>query len=107
MDQLRLLEEQNDKKTPEQRQKDRDRKPVEFGSNDDFMLQQGLNKLEGKQVAESKSLMERRLAQNKPAQSASAPVAVKPALPVTPGASGTPGAAAPAPASASSTSSSK
>jgi carboxyl-terminal processing protease len=49
--------------------------------------------------------MERRLAQNKPAQSASAPVAVKPALPVTPGASG-PGAAAPAPASAGATSSS-
>jgi carboxyl-terminal processing protease len=87
MDQLRLLEEQNDKKTPEQKQKDRDRKPVEFGSNDDFMLQQGLNKLEGKPVQESKSLMERRLAQNKPAQSASAPVAVKPALPATPTAS--------------------
>jgi carboxyl-terminal processing protease len=84
MDQLRQLEEQNDKKTPEQRAKDRDRKPVEFGSNDDFMLQQALNKLEGKPVAESKSLMERRLAQNKPAQSASAPVAVKPALPATP-----------------------
>ncbi|SIT39794.1 Carboxyl-terminal protease [Paraburkholderia piptadeniae] len=84
MDQLRQLEEQNDKKTPEQRAKDRDRKPIEFGSSDDFMLQQGLNKLEGKQVVESKSLMERRLAQNKPAQSASAPVAVKPALPATP-----------------------
>ena len=49
------LEEQNDKKTPEQRQKDRERKPVEFGSLDDFMLQQALNKLEGKPVQESKS----------------------------------------------------
>jgi carboxyl-terminal processing protease len=57
MDQLRLLEEQNDKKTPEQRQKDRDRKPIEFGSADDFMLQQALNKLEGKPVQESKSLL--------------------------------------------------
>ncbi len=100
MDQLRLLEEQNDKKTPEQRQKDRDRKPVEFGTNDDFMLQQGLAKLEGKPVQESKSLTERRLAQNKPAQSASAPVAVKPALPVTPGTSGSSGASATLPASA-------
>jgi carboxyl-terminal processing protease len=100
MDQLRQLEEQNDKKTPEQRAKDRDRKPVEFGSNDDFMLQQALNKLEGKPVAESKSLMERRLAQNKPAQSASAPVAVKPALPATPTAT-TPAAPASATAPAS------
>jgi len=55
MDQLRVLEEQNDKKTPEQRQKDRDRKPIEFGSADDFMMQQALNKLEGKPVQESKS----------------------------------------------------
>ena len=31
------------------------------------MLQQALNKLEGKPVQESKSLSERRLAQNKPA----------------------------------------
>jgi len=100
MDQLRALEEQNDKKTPEQRQKDRDRKPVEFGSADDFMLQQGLNKLEGKPVQESKSLSERRLAQNKPEQSASAPVAVKPTNPVPGmGASATTPASAPAPAS--------
>ena len=32
LEQLRILEEQNDKKTPEQRRKDRERKPVEFGS---------------------------------------------------------------------------
>ncbi len=81
MIQLQQLEEQNDKKTPEQRQKDRMRKPVEFGSPDDFMLEQGLNKLEGKPVQESKSVSERRLAQNKPPRSASAPIAVKPALP--------------------------
>ncbi|KXU92280.1 peptidase S41 [Caballeronia megalochromosomata] len=85
LEQLRILEEQNDKKTPEQRRKDRERKPVEFGSSDDFMLQQGLNKLEGKQVVESKSYSERKLAQNKPPRSASAPVVAPPALPATPG----------------------
>jgi len=59
MEQLRQLEEQNDKKTPEQRQKERERKPVEFGSADDFMLQQALNQLQGKPVIKSKSPMER------------------------------------------------
>jgi carboxyl-terminal processing protease len=91
--QLQQLEEQNDKKTPEQRQKDRDRKPVEFGTSDDFMLQQALNKLEGKTVVESKSIAERQLAENKPERSASAPVAVKPALPVTPGSDTAPASA--------------
>ncbi len=59
------------------------------------MMEQGLNKLEGKPVQESKSLSERRLAQNKPETSASAPVAVKPTQPV-PGASGPVPASAPA-----------
>jgi carboxyl-terminal processing protease len=99
LEQLRILEEQNDKKTPEQRRKDRERKPVEFGTSDDFMLQQGLNKLEGKPVQESKSYSERKLAQNKPAPSASAPIVVKPALPATPGLDPAP-ASAPVPASA-------
>ena len=63
-EQLRLLEEQSDRETPEQRQKDRDRAPVEFGSSDDFMLQQALNKLQGKPVQLSKALLERRLAQS-------------------------------------------
>lgn len=56
MEQLRILEEQNDKKTPEQRQKDRERAPIEFGGADDFMLRQALNKFEGKPVAAPKSL---------------------------------------------------
>lgn len=56
VDQLRKLEEQNDKKTFEQCQKDCNRRLVEFGSSDDFMLQQALNKLQGKQVVESKRL---------------------------------------------------
>ncbi|WP_027795974.1 S41 family peptidase [Paraburkholderia acidipaludis] len=98
MDMLQQLEEQNDKKTPEQREKDRNRKPVDFGTPDDFMLQQAMNVLQGKPVTESKSPMERRLAQEKPEQSASAPIAVKPSASAVPGAS----APAAAPASAAS-----
>jgi carboxyl-terminal processing protease len=79
LQQLQQLEQDNDKKTPEQRAKDRERKPIDFGSNDDFMLQQALNKLEGKPVQESKSVAERKLAQRKVEASPAAPVAVKPA----------------------------
>jgi carboxyl-terminal processing protease len=78
LQQLQQLEDANDKKTPEQRAKDRERKPIEFGSADDFMLQQALNKLEGKPVQQSKSVTERKLAESKPPRSASAPIAVKP-----------------------------
>ena len=67
-EQLRLLRAQSDKETPEQRQKDRDRALVAFGSHDDFMLQQALNKFEGKPVQESKSLFERHLARSEPQQ---------------------------------------
>ncbi len=87
LQQLQQLEEENDKKTPEQRAKDRERKPVEFGSANDFMLQQALNKLEGKQVQLSKSITERKLAESKPPRSASAPVAVKPPASPVPAAS--------------------
>jgi carboxyl-terminal processing protease len=73
IEQLRLLEERSDKETPEQRQRDRDRAPVEFGSSDDFMLQQALNKLQGKPVLESKALLERRLAQSDSPQSQAEP----------------------------------
>ncbi|HWX11587.1 MAG TPA: S41 family peptidase [Trinickia sp.] len=80
LQQLQQLEQENDKKTPEQRAKDRERKAIDFGSTDDFMLQQAVNKLEGKPVQESKSIAERNLAQRKVEQSASAPIAVsKPA----------------------------
>jgi carboxyl-terminal processing protease len=96
MNQLRKLEEENDKKTPEQREKDRNRVPVEFGSPSDFMLQQAEHKLKGEPVQESKSLVERKLADDKPGRSASAPIAVKPALPAVPGS----GTKAPRPASA-------
>jgi len=74
VEQLRRLEERSDKETPEQRQKDRDRAPVEFGSSDDFMLQQALNKLQGKPVLESKALLERRLAQSDASASQTEPV---------------------------------
>ncbi len=57
VDELRRLEEENAKKTPEEREKDR-RKPVEFGSADDFMLQQAIAQLNGKPVQRSKSRLE-------------------------------------------------
>jgi carboxyl-terminal processing protease len=99
LDQLRQLEEANAKKTPAQREKERSRAPIEFGSKDDFMLAQAVNQLSGQPVQESKSAAERTMAENKPPRSASAPIAVKPALPAVP--SSAPGpSAAPAPASA-------
>ena len=52
------------------------------------MLSKRLNKLEGKPVPNRSRYSERKLAQNKPARSASAPVVVKPALPATPGSAG-------------------
>jgi carboxyl-terminal processing protease len=105
LEQLRQLEEQNSKKTPEQREKERNRPPIEFGSTDDFMLQQAMHQLKSEPVQESKSIAERKMAENKPPRSASAPVAVKPALPAVPGSGTAPasspaGASAPAPASA-------
>lgn len=98
MDQLRQLEERNDKMTPEERLKARNRPPVDFGSPEDFMLSQALNKLEGKPVKLSESKTERSLAAEKPQPSASAPVVTqRPALPRVPSAS------SPAPASTAKT----
>jgi len=54
---LRNLEEANAKKTPEQRDKDRNRPPPDFGSANDFMLQQAINELKGQPVALSKALI--------------------------------------------------
>jgi carboxyl-terminal processing protease len=85
MDQLRQLEEENAKKTPEQRDKDRKRVFPEFGSADDFMLQQALHKLKGEPVQLSRSRVERSMAADKPGRAASAPIAVAPALPSVPG----------------------
>ncbi|OTP76506.1 S41 family peptidase [Caballeronia sordidicola] len=74
VEEMRLLDERSDKETPEQRQKDRDRARVEFGSSDDFMLQQALNKLRGKPLIVSKSLLELRLAQGESPQTPAGPV---------------------------------
>lgn len=58
VEELRRLEEENAKKTPEQREKERNKKPIEFGSAEDFMLQQALADLKGQPVKRSKSVLE-------------------------------------------------
>jgi len=66
IEELRRLEEENAKKTPEERDKERKKKPVEFGSADDFMLQQAINQLEGQPVKRSKSRLEASAQSDKP-----------------------------------------
>lgn len=58
IEELRRLEEENAKKTPEQREKERNKKPIEFGSAEDFMLQQAVADLKGQPVKRSKSVLE-------------------------------------------------
>ncbi|AOE88489.1 S41 family peptidase [Ralstonia solanacearum] len=58
VEELRRLEEETAKKTPEQREKERNKKPIEFGSTDDFMLQQAVAELKGQPVKRSKSVLE-------------------------------------------------
>ncbi|MET3446943.1 S41 family peptidase [Ralstonia pickettii] len=58
VEELRRLEEENAKKTPEQREKERNKKPIEFGSAEDFMLQQAIADLKGQPVKRSKSVLE-------------------------------------------------
>ncbi len=84
VEELRRLEEENAKKSPEEREKDRRKKPVEFGSADDFMLQQAIAQLNGQPVKRSKSKLET----NPPADNGKA---AKPS-----GKSGAKGASAPA-----------
>jgi carboxyl-terminal processing protease len=55
---LQLIEERNAKKTPEEREKEKNRRPPEFGSNDDFMLQQAIAFLNGQTVKRSASKLE-------------------------------------------------
>ncbi|AOY91892.1 peptidase S41 [Cupriavidus sp. USMAA2-4] len=88
VEELRRLEEENAKKTPEEREKERKKKPIEFGSADDFMLQQAINQLTGKPVLRSKSRLE--LADEKAAK----PVDKKPGK--SPAAKPAPAPAAPA-----------
>ncbi|WP_316152680.1 S41 family peptidase [Cupriavidus sp. BIC8F] len=84
VEELRRLEEENAKKSPEEREKDRRKKPVEFGSAEDFMLQQAIAQLNGQPVKRSKSKLET----NPPADNGKA---AKPS-----GKSGAKGASAPA-----------
>jgi carboxyl-terminal processing protease len=82
VEELRRLEEENAKKTPEEREKDRKKKPIEFGSAEDFMLQQAVAQLTGQPVKRSKSKLEPLAQADKPKSNAAAikpPAAAKPA----------------------------
>ncbi|KJK20137.1 peptidase S41 [Burkholderiaceae bacterium 16] len=79
VEELRRLEEENAKKAPEERDKERKKKPIEFGSAEDFMLQQAIAQLEGQPVKRSKSKLEAVAVSDKPAKPASAKSGTTPA----------------------------
>jgi carboxyl-terminal processing protease len=58
LEELQRIEELNAKKTPEQREKDRKKRPAEFGSAEDFMLTQAAAYLKGQPIKKSKSRLE-------------------------------------------------
>jgi carboxyl-terminal processing protease len=58
IEELQRIEEKNASKTPEEREKDKSKKPVEFGSSTDFMLQQAVAFIDGKEVQRSASKLE-------------------------------------------------
>ncbi len=58
LEELRRLEEENAKKTPEERKKERDARLPDLGSADDFMLQQAVHQLKGEPVQRTKSRLE-------------------------------------------------
>jgi carboxyl-terminal processing protease len=58
LEELQRMEELNAKKTPEEKEKDRKKRPAEFGSAEDFMLQQASAYLKGQSVKRSKSRLE-------------------------------------------------
>ena len=58
IEELQRIEEKNASKTPEEREKDKSKKPVEFGSATDFMLQQAVAFIDGKEVQRSASKLE-------------------------------------------------
>ena len=58
LEELQRMEEKNANKTPEDREKEKSKKPPEFGSADDFMLQQALAFLNGQPVKRSASKLE-------------------------------------------------
>ncbi|UDG82543.1 S41 family peptidase [Candidatus Vallotia cooleyia] len=61
LDQLRHLEEQNSRDISEQCEQERNRPLIEFGSSNDFMLQQAIHQLKGEPVQVSKTLSKNRL----------------------------------------------
>lgn len=58
IEELQRIEEKNANKTAEEREKDKTKKPVELGGPDDFMLQQAVAFIEGKEVKRSASKLE-------------------------------------------------
>ena len=58
LEELQRIEEKNAKKTAEEKEKEKNRKPPEFGSSDDFMLQQAIALLKGQTVKRSSSKLE-------------------------------------------------
>ncbi|MBV8272484.1 MAG: peptidase S41, partial [Cupriavidus sp.] len=84
VEELRRLEEENAKKTPEEREKERKKKPIEFGTAEDFMLQQAIAQLDGKPVQRSKSRLEATGSAGKPDSSDDPkPASKAPAKPAT------------------------
>ncbi len=55
---MQRIEEINAKKTPEEKEKDRKKRPAEFGSAEDFMLTQAAAYLKGQPIKKSKSRLE-------------------------------------------------
>lgn len=58
LEELQRIEELNAKKTPEEKEKDRKKRPAEFGSAEDFMLNQAAAYLKGQPIKKSKSRLE-------------------------------------------------
>ncbi|MEO0048377.1 MAG: hypothetical protein RLZZ410_1336 [Pseudomonadota bacterium] len=58
IEELQRIEDLNAKKTPEEKEKDRKKRPAEFGTAEDFMLQQASAYLKGQTVKRSKSRLE-------------------------------------------------
>jgi carboxyl-terminal processing protease len=58
LEELQRIEEANAKKSAEEKEKERKRRPPEFGTTEDFMLQQALAHLKGQKVVRSKSKLE-------------------------------------------------
>jgi carboxyl-terminal processing protease len=58
LEELQRIEEKNAKKTPEEKEKEKSKKPVELGSADDFMLTQAVAFINGEPVKRSASKLE-------------------------------------------------